>query len=348
MTSQSWLIFLSCLIIALPFVSVLVYTAFDEWFNVNDIKKKAIREAFEEDMKNQRQLFNNSKNKLDAVRAEYDTKVNDKIRIEQRNKDLEKENNESEKKVKNLVSRMKTIQILNDNHFLSNIIDSIANTIRNENVSRASAANVVIDFGSLYKSIVNCEESKIPLRDELDYTEQYLKLEQVRYANLNYEIYYESMNVPISDDESSPEIVTFNNTDYTRNIKFANINFNQSIPKMLLLSLCNNSIKHGLKRQLFKNTGNIKIYISQSDDCIKIKVFDDGEGYNADMAAYNKSEKEKYAKDKDNIFSGTFFFESIFEAEYVGLSQKSNMKIQALFQDNQIIGSEVTLQYFYT
>ncbi len=153
----------------------------------------------------------------------------------------------AEKKIAEL--QMKSIKNQMDPHFTLNIINSIGSLFSKQETEKANYI-----FGKYSKllrnTILNSDQIITTLNDELDYVENYLSLEKFRLKN---ELVFE---IKLDDD----------------------INGEVKIPKMLIHTFVENSIKHGIKH--LEGNGNILISVSNGLDLYTIKITDNGIGRN--------------------------------------------------------------------
>jgi hypothetical protein len=141
-------------------------------------------------------------------------------------------------------------------HFTGNVLNSINYlTAHDQN----SAQKYIAKFGVfLNQTLLNANHLSRTLREELDYVGNYLDLEKLRYEDaLEYHI------------EVNPEVDT-----------------GMQIPTMILQTLSENAIKHGLKPN--NGTGVIKIEARKRENFTVISVEDNGIG----RAAAGKKSKD--------------------------------------------------------
>ena len=152
---------------------------------------------------------------------------------------------ETERRIANL--QIKSFKNEIDPHFTLNLINSIGTLFYNKDQKKASS---VFDKYSklLRNTIINSEYIEITIKNELEFVRNYLELEKFRYVD---------------------------KFDYT--IKFEdNVDDGFLIPKMLIHTFVENSIKHGLRH--LDQGGMIEIIITRNDKGINIKITDNGVG----------------------------------------------------------------------
>jgi two-component sensor histidine kinase len=143
--------------------------------------------------------------------------------------------------------QLKTIRSQMDPHFTFNALNTISSIIYREDKEKAH--RYFTKFSKLVRATLEASD-KITrtLNEELDFTENYLMLEKIRFKDkFEYEI------------------------------KLAeNVNKEILIPKMIIQIYVENAIKHGLKHK--EKDGLLKIDISQSKSTLKIIIEDNGIG----------------------------------------------------------------------
>lgn len=130
-------------------------------------------------------------------------------------------------------------------HFIFNALSSIQNLINRS--ANQEANKYLIDFSRLLRKVLATSEKKlVPLSDEIEQLELYLKLEQLRYP-FSY-----SLTV---DQNIEPDAI--------------------EIPGMLIQPFVENAVKHGIAP---RSTGEIIIRLSLQDQLLIIDITDDGPG----------------------------------------------------------------------
>ena len=184
-------------------------------------------------------------------------------------------------------------------HFTGNVLNSI-NFLITEN--SLLAKKYIADFSDFsQQTLINSDTMLQTIKEELEYTELYLKLEKLRFKNkFDYEFLIED-----------------------------NVNLQIMIPVMIFQTFCENAIKHGL----FKKTegGKIKVQIRNEENYVVLSVEDNGIGrkmakayktggtgeglkiINQQLNIYNKGkQKQAYMKiidleDNKGLAAGTRF-----------------------------------------
>jgi signal transduction histidine kinase len=146
-----------------------------------------------------------------------------------------------EKTVKDL--ELKTIKSHINPHFIFNSLNSIRALVE-ENPKRARTA--ITELSNILRSSLQVEKMEtVPLRKELDIVKDYLALEQMRFE--------ERLRVEMDIDEDTLE---------------------QQVPPMMLQTLVENAIKHGISKRI--NGGTISIISKLSDKNFELIVQNSG------------------------------------------------------------------------
>lgn len=130
-------------------------------------------------------------------------------------------------------------------HFIFNALSSIQNLINRS--ANKEASEYLVNFSRILRKVLATSEKKlVPLSDEIEQIQLYLKLEQLRFS-FSY-----SLSV---DKNITPELI--------------------EIPGMLIQPFVENAIKHGISS---RGAGNINIHISLQSQILVIDIIDDGPG----------------------------------------------------------------------
>ena len=129
-------------------------------------------------------------------------------------------------------------------HFLFNSLNSLADMVKDS----PQTEETVLNLARVFRYALDAtQKSTVPLGDEMRFIESYLRIEQVRFEHrLRFEIV-------CAEDLCAVEV-----------------------PPMLVQPLVENSIKHGLSRQL--EGGSIRIVVTQAA-ALQIVVEDTGVGF---------------------------------------------------------------------
>jgi two-component system LytT family sensor kinase len=142
-------------------------------------------------------------------------------------------------------SRLQVLKMQLHPHFLFNTLNAISELIYKD---PESADRMLTDLSDLLRlSFENLEVQEIPLKQELEFLEKYLEIEQMRFHDRL------SVNMHIS-----PETLA------------------ASVPNMILQPLVENAIKHGIAPR--SSGGRVDINAVRSNGHLQIEVTDDGLG----------------------------------------------------------------------
>ena len=155
-----------------------------------------------------------------------------------------------EKKIATL--ELKALKAQLNPHFIFNSLNSIKRLIqKNDN---KVAIEYLLLFSSMIRNVLDLSDKKsVSIREELEFSEQYLKMEKLRFKkNFEYEVY--------AGDEYFMD-------EY-------------SIPTMILQPHLENAIWHGIM-PLEDRKGKVRINVFEIEDYIEIRIEDNGIGRKA-------------------------------------------------------------------
>jgi len=143
--------------------------------------------------------------------------------------------------------QLKIVRNQMDPHFILNAINSIMASVDKKDGEKVNHA--LLAFSKLYRSLVlSADQIKRTLREEIDFTENYLAFEHFRIQDkFTYEI---------SIDPS--------------------VNLDWNVPKMVIQSSVENSLKHGLLKRNGGGILNIRAY--SKDHLLILEIEDNGVG----------------------------------------------------------------------
>lgn len=142
-------------------------------------------------------------------------------------------------------SRFKMLQAQINPHFLYNMLQYISTTALKNNCPEVSRQ--LTQLGELFQYTMNAGEDIVTLKRELTHLENYIALQEGRFAG--------RLHFIIHCPKEAGSLV---------------------IPKMILQPLVENSIKHGINRK--DGIGNIMISIVEKPDKYQLRVIDNGIG----------------------------------------------------------------------
>lgn len=137
-----------------------------------------------------------------------------------------------------LQSRIQALQSRIRPHFLFNSMNIIASLIA---VDPDTAESVVEDLSELFRASLNDAGGQVPIHDELDLCERYLRIEGLRLG--------ERLNIEWRIDESRDRVL---------------------IPLLTLQPLLENAIYHGI--QPLPEGGTIVVELTYADDMVNIRI----------------------------------------------------------------------------
>ena len=160
----------------------------------------------------------------------------------QRNRQQQLDTLRLEATVKSL--ELKTIKSHINPHFIFNALNSIRALV-DENPTRARKA--ITELSNILRSSMSAEKDEtVPLQQELNIVKDYLELEHMRFE--------ERLTIHMDIDEDTLQ---------------------QPIPPMMLQTLVENAIKHGISKQMYG--GEINISSKIVDQELKLKITNTGQ-----------------------------------------------------------------------
>ncbi len=226
-----------------------------------------------------------------------------------------RKNREAKRETQLIVDKSKMLaleqQALNasmNRHFIFNALNSIQFYINRQD--KVAANRYLSSFAKLVrKNLDSSLVNEVYLDDEIERTNLYLKLEQMRFQDkFSYEL-----NI---DSNLEPQTV--------------------KIPSMLLQPFIENSIWHGILPS--NEHGHIKVDVVKKDDKLIITVMDDGIGI--DVSLDQKKDKEQYHESKGmKLTKGRI--------NLIGKVSNKECAIKGPYQiydnNNQVAGTEVSI-----
>ena len=144
-----------------------------------------------------------------------------------------------------LHARMEALQNQINPHFLFNTLNSVSSLVR---FDPDTAREMIIKLANILRRLLNTSEAFVPLREEVEFIDDYLDIEVVRFGRDKLQVLKE-----LAPD--SLDVV---------------------VPSMLLQPLVENSIKHGLSSKI--EGGSIHLRSRLADSELIIEIEDDGVG----------------------------------------------------------------------
>jgi two-component system, LytTR family, sensor kinase len=151
-----------------------------------------------------------------------------------------------------LKARMDALTSQINPHFLFNTLNTVSSLIR---FDPDMARGVVLKLSNILRRLLRKTETFVPLRDELEFIDDYLDIEVIRFGRDKLQIF----------KEVDPETLdTF-------------------VPSMLLQPMVENSIKHGLAPRL--EGGQIHIRTHHREGRLSLEIADNGVGISPERLA---------------------------------------------------------------
>jgi two-component system, LytTR family, sensor kinase len=147
-----------------------------------------------------------------------------------------------------LQARMAALQNQINPHFLFNTLNSVSSLVR---FDPDTARDLIIKLATILRRLLNSTDSFVPLREEVDFIDNYLDIEVVRFGR-------DKLRVIKELDPASLDVM---------------------VPSMLLQPLVENSIKHGLSSKV--EGGSITLRSRVGRRHVIVEVEDDGVGMGA-------------------------------------------------------------------
>ena len=147
-----------------------------------------------------------------------------------------------------LHARMEALQNQINPHFLFNTLNSVSSLVR---FDPDTARQLILKLATILRRLLSSTDAFVPLREELEFIDNYLDIEVVRFGP-------DKLHVVKELDPASLDVM---------------------IPSMLLQPLVENSIKHGLSSKI--DGGSIYLRSRISDSKVIVEVEDDGIGMGA-------------------------------------------------------------------
>jgi len=151
-----------------------------------------------------------------------------------------------------LHARMEALQNQINPHFLFNTLNSVSSLVR---FDPDTAREMILKLANILRRLLNTTDAFVPLREEVEFIDNYLDIEVVRFGR-------DKLHV-VKELESG--------------------SLDAMVPSMLLQPLVENSIKHGLSAKI--DGGSIYLRSRTSESQLIIEVEDDGVGIDSSSPA---------------------------------------------------------------
>ena len=150
-------------------------------------------------------------------------------------------------------AQLQTLKMQLQPHFLFNTLNGIAGLVR-DNRNKA-AVNMIAGLSDLLRyTLENAVKQEVPLKEELEFLELYLDIQQMRFSDrLQIEMQIE------------PETL------------------DALVPNLILQPLVENAIRHGTSRRAA--SGTVGVSARRENGLLRIQIYDDGPGLQRDDGA---------------------------------------------------------------
>jgi two-component system LytT family sensor kinase len=149
-----------------------------------------------------------------------------------------------------LHARMEALQNQINPHFLFNTLNSVSSLVR---FDPDTAREMIIKLANILRRLLSSSEAFVPLREEVEFIDDYLDIEVVRFGR-----------------------------DKLRVLKeLAPASLDVLVPSMLLQPLVENSIKHGLSSKIEGGSIYLRSRLAAGDSQLIVEIEDDGVGMGA-------------------------------------------------------------------
>lgn len=206
-----------------------------------------------------------------------------------------------------LKARMDALSSQINPHFLFNTLNTVSSLIR---FDPDAARGVVLKLGHILRRLLRKHESFVPLREELEFIDNYLDIEVARFGRDNLEIIKEV------DDEA----------------------LDAFIPSMLLQPVVENCLKHGLAPKI--GGGKIQLRTVSRDARLHIEIEDNGVGISEEKMPHVYVEGIGLSNVRERLrvlYGGDFHLEI---ESHTGQGTIIRIDIPALVSAMQAVGSE--------
>lgn len=144
------------------------------------------------------------------------------------------------------LSQLQVLKMQLHPHFLFNTLNGITGLVRDK--KNKVAVNMLVGLSDLLRyTLQNAHKQEVPLREELEFLELYLDLQQMRFSD--------RLEVKMDIDPDSLEII---------------------VPNLILQPLVENALRHGIAQRI--SAGLIKITTRCENGMLQVKVYDNGLG----------------------------------------------------------------------
>jgi two-component system, LytTR family, sensor kinase len=144
-----------------------------------------------------------------------------------------------------LQARMEALQSQINPHFLFNTLNSVSSLVRRD---PDSAREMIVKLGNILRRLLRKGDSFVPLREEIEFLDDYLDIEVTRFGP-------DKLKVAKELEPASLDLL---------------------VPSMILQPLVENAVKHGFSPKV--DSGSIHIRSRNASDRLVLEIEDDGIG----------------------------------------------------------------------
>jgi LytS/YehU family sensor histidine kinase len=150
-------------------------------------------------------------------------------------------------------AQLQTLKMQLQPHFLFNTLNGIAGLVRDSR--NKAAVDMLAGLSDLLRyTLENAGKQEVPLKEELEFLELYLDIQQMRFSDrLKVEMHIE------------PEVL------------------DAMVPNLILQPLVENAIRHGVSRRAA--SGTVGVSAKRENGSLLIRIYDDGLGLKRDDGA---------------------------------------------------------------
>ncbi len=147
-------------------------------------------------------------------------------------------------------AQLQTLKMQLHPHFLFNTLNGIAGLVRDSR--NKAAVDMLAGLSDLLRyTLENAGKQEVPLREELEFLELYLDIQQMRFSDrLKVEM------------RIGPEVL------------------DALVPNLILQPLVENAIRHGISRRAA--SGIVGVSAERDDGLLRLRIYDDGPGLKSD------------------------------------------------------------------
>jgi two-component system LytT family sensor kinase len=150
-------------------------------------------------------------------------------------------------------AQLQTLKMQLQPHFLFNTLNGIAGLVR-DNRNKA-AVNMLAGLSDLLRyTLENAGKQEVPLKEELEFLELYLDIQQMRF--------FDRLQIEMQIDPETLDAL---------------------VPNLILQPLVENAIRHGTSRRAA--SGTVGVSARRDNGSLRIRIYDDGMGLKRDDGA---------------------------------------------------------------